>query len=79
MSNLLKRYIRLAVKEAHLARVPDQLVSTGEHEEEGDEGEEGVNEFAAAGGGGNALAAGGIQGFTAPLGGDVNRKKRPKS
>ena len=75
---LLQAYIREAVKEAHLARVPNQLVSTGGHEGEEDDGDADgsqsertasadVNEFA-AGGGGNALATGNVMGFSGPLG-----------
>jgi hypothetical protein len=75
---LLKAYIRLAVKEAHLARVPNQLVSDGGHEgEENDEAD--VNEFCGAGGGGNTLGSGEVMGFSGPLGaGSSKKKKRTK-
>lgn len=75
---LLQAYIREAVKEAHLARVPDQLVSTDGHEGEEDDGDADVNEFAAAGGGGNALATGNVMGFSGPLGAGSSKKKRTK-
>lgn len=62
MGNLLMRYIRLAVQEAHLARVPNQLVST-DSGNEGDENEEQeLDEFCGVGGGG-------IVGYNGPLGG----------
>jgi hypothetical protein len=67
--SLLMRYIRTVV-EAHLARVPNQLVSEpsdGEREED-----EAVDEFAAVGGGG-------IAGYTAPLGMDPDRLGRKKN
>lgn len=73
---LLSQYIRLMVEEAHLARVPNQLVSDDGHEGE-EQPEEGVNEFAACGGG-NALAAGGIQGFSAPFGPLKKKKNKLK-
>lgn len=74
---LLKAYIRLAVKEAHLARVPNQLVSDHGHEGEEDEDAD-VNEFAAVGGG-NALGSGNVMGFSGPLGvGSSKKKKRTK-
>ena len=74
---MLQAYLRLAIKEAHLARVPNQLVSDNGHEgEENDEAD--VNEFAAAGGG-NALGSGNVMGFSGPLGaGSSKKKKRTK-
>lgn len=65
---LLQAYIRLAVKEAHLARVPNQLVSDSGHEGEEDGSEEGVNEF-------SGVAGGGLQGFSGPLGAAPRRKR----
>jgi hypothetical protein len=61
MSKLLMTYLRLAVQEAHLARVPNQLVSDGGHEGEEDEdvGQD-VNEFS---------GCGAAMGYTGPLGG----------
>jgi hypothetical protein len=69
---LLKRFIRMAVMEAHLARVPNQLVSTSGHEGE-DEAEQGdsVQEFSGVGGGG-------LQGFSGPLGAGSNARKGGK-
>jgi hypothetical protein len=73
---LLQAYIRMAVAEAHLARVPNQLVSDNGEEGSEDAGQEDVNEFSGAG------AGGGLQGFTAPLGMDPNslgrKKNKPK-
>jgi hypothetical protein len=72
---LLVRYLRMAVKEAHDARVPNQLVSTSDQDGERNEDEEDVNEFSGVGGGG-------LQGFSAPLGMDPNdlgrKKNKPK-
>lgn len=66
MSNrLLQTYIRLAVNEVHLARVPDQLVSADS--EEGQQ-ESDVNEFSAVGGGN-------IMGYTGTLGQTPKAKK----
>jgi hypothetical protein len=50
-----------------LARVPNQLVS--------DDSEE-INEFAAAGGGGNSLGSGNIMGYSGGLGAGSSKKKR---
>jgi hypothetical protein len=72
MSNgLLVQYLRMAVKEAHLARVPNQLVSTDTHDGEWDEDQgDDVTEFC-------GVAGGGLQGFSGPLGaGKARRKKR---
>lgn len=61
MSKLLVEFIRLAVKEAHLARVPQQLLSPSGSEEglEDEDSKEGVNEFS---------GVGAIAGYTGPLG-----------
>lgn len=57
------RYLRLAVREAHLARVPNQLVSADSGSEEGDsEDQQELDEFCGVGGGG-------IVGYNGPLGG----------
>lgn len=71
MSKTLVEYIRLALREAALARVPQQLVTTEEDDgKEGTEGTEGdVNEFS---------GAGAVAGFTGPLGmspDELGRKK----
>lgn len=63
----------MAVAEAHLARVPNQLVSDDEDKAE----EEDVNEFAAAGGG-NSVGSGEIMGFSAPLGAGPNKRKKKR-
>jgi len=68
---LLSTYIRLAVREAHLARVPNQLVSDSGSEEVGsdedqDEGND-VNEIS-----GCSAAVG----YTGPLGNDQRKNKR---
>ena len=77
MSNLLlKRYVRLAVKEAADARVPDQLVSRDDGSEEETAN---VQEFAAAGAGGNTLASGNIVGYSGPLGIDPDKLGRQKN
>jgi hypothetical protein len=67
---LLVKYIRQVV-EAHLARVPNQLVSDDKQEgsDSGDE-DEGMDEFA---------GVGGIAGYTAPLGMDPDRLGRKKN
>lgn len=67
-NSLLKRYIRLAVREAHLARVPNQLVTADVEERSEDEA---VDEFAGVG-------AGGVSGFTGPLGADPDSKGSKK-
>lgn len=74
-TKLLASYIRLAVKEAHLARVPNQLISDNGHEGE-EEKDADVQEFSAAGGAGNALAGGNVMGFSAPLGAGKKRRKK---
>ena len=80
MSNrLLAQYIR-TILEAHLARVPNQLVSTSDHEGERNEDTEDVNEFAACGaGGGNTLGSGNIVGYSAPLGMNPDKLGRKKN
>ena len=72
MSNLLKRYIRLMVEEAHLARVPNQLVSsdTSDAGQEDEGTTEDVNEFS---------GVGGIMGYTGPLGIDPDSLGRKKN
>jgi hypothetical protein len=71
MSKLLMRYLRLAIREAYLSRVSNQLVSvsdssaeqcSGTEEQGQEELETDVNEFAGVG-------TGGIMGFSGPLGG----------
>lgn len=62
MGHLLMHYLRLAVREAHLARVPNQLIS--DDGQEGDENEdvgEDVYEFS---------GCGAAMGYTGPLGGE---------
>lgn len=73
---LLSQYIRLSVREAHLARVPNQLISTDKQDGADEEGEA-VSEFSGAGGG-NALGSGEIMGFSAPLGTGKARKKKQR-
>lgn len=71
-TTLLKRYIRLALAEAHLARVPQQLLSPDQETDnrDEDEGEEDVNEFS---------GVGSIVGYSAPLGMDPDRLRRQKN
>ena len=70
---LLVRFIRLALSEAHLARVPNQLIDPDDQEEVGtsneDEVEE-VNEFS---------GVGAIAGYSAPLGMDPDLLGRKKN
>lgn len=65
------RYIRLAVREAHLARVPNQLVSDKGEEEVGSEDgvENDVNEIS---------GCGAAMGYTGPLGSGrrIHKNKR---
>jgi hypothetical protein len=72
---LLAQYIRLAVNEVHLARVPDQLVSAdseeGSQAEDSEEASTGVNEFSAVGGGN-------IMGYTGTLGQSPKAKKNKR-
>lgn len=71
MSNLLMRYIRLALAEAHLARVPQQLVTPDSTDSGQDEAAaENVNEFS---------GVGAIAGYTAPLGMSPDRLGRKKN
>ncbi len=73
-NNLLIRYIRMAMAEANLARVPNQLSSPEKkeggrgNEEEGTD--ENVNEFS---------GVGAIAGYSAPLGMDPDRLGRKKN
>lgn len=71
MGNLLMEYIRLALREARLARVPQQLMplSTESGTEE-DGNEENVQEFS---------GVGAIAGYTAPLGMSPDRLGRKKN
>jgi len=77
MNKLLRSYLRLAVQEAHLARVPNQLISTDEENE--DEGDENVSEFCGVGSLG-ASSSGEFMGFSSPLAGGSSfpKKKRTK-
>jgi len=75
MNKLLRSYLRLAVQEAHLARVPNQLISADE--ENADEGDEDVNEFCGVGSAG-ASSSGNMMGFSGPLGGGSSFPKRKK-
>ena len=79
MSKLLSEYIRLALSEAGLARVPQQLLSpdTVKDAEDGEEepkdmlrDEGSVNEFS---------GVGAIAGYTAPLGMSPDRLGRKKN
>lgn len=72
MSNLLRRYIKEAVAEAKLARVPNQLISPDEKEESGNEDEtvENVNEFS---------GVGAIAGYSGPLGVNPDKLGRKKN
>lgn len=69
---LLVRYIREAVAEAKLARVPNQLLAPKAEKGEEDDGEadESVNEFS---------GVGSIAGYTAPLGMDPDKLGRKKN
>ncbi len=71
-NKLLKRYIRLALAEVNLARVPQQLLSPGQEEEQRDEdeGETGVEEIS---------GMGAIAGHSAPLGTDPDELGRHKN
>ncbi len=64
---LLLQCIRLAVKEVHLARVPNQLIS--DEEEVGQEDSSEGNDVSEISG------VGGIMGFSAPLGNKKNKRK----
>ena len=66
---LLVRYLRMAVKEAKLARVPNQLVEP-DSERDADEGEESVQEFS---------GVGAIAGYSGPLGMDPDKLGRKKN
>lgn len=70
MSNLLMRYIRLAVREEHSARVPNQLVSADSGNEGDENVEQELDEFCGVGGGG-------IVGYNASLGaGNPHKQKK---
>lgn len=75
MSNLLVRYIRLAVNEACNARVPQQLVKADSEKGDGSkddslEADQGVNEFS---------GVGSVAGYTGPLGADPDLLGRKKN
>lgn len=69
MNRLLKEFIRLAIVEGEIARVPNQLMSPSDQQEED---EEGVNEFSSVGGGA-------IVGYSLPLGMDPDAAGRFKN
>jgi hypothetical protein len=57
---LLAKFIKLAIEEAHSARVPQQLLQPSDKEEgQGSDEEQDVQEFS---------GVGAVAGFTAPLG-----------
>ena len=66
---LLVRYLRMAVAEAKLARVPNQLVEP-DSERDKDEAAEDVNEFS---------GVGSIAGYGGPLGMDPDKLGRKKN
>lgn len=66
---LLVRYLRMAVAEAKLARVPNQLVEP-DSERDKDEAAEDVNEFS---------GVGSIAGYSGPLGMDPDKLGRKKN
>ena len=71
---LLMNFIRMALAEQHLARVPNQLIEPDQNMDAGnkeDEVEE-VNEFC-------AMAGGGVAGFSAPLGMKPDEPNRQKN
>lgn len=73
MSQLLMRYIRLALEEARLARVPQQLISPDSDESDSKTEigkDENVNEFS---------GVGAIVGYSAPLGVDPDQLGRQKN
>lgn len=75
---LLSAYIRMVVQEVADARVPNQLIAPdGGSADDVTE----LDEFATvgAGGCGNTLASGNIQGYTAPLGMNPDRLGRQKN
>jgi hypothetical protein len=69
MSKLLEEFIRLAVREVHLARVPNQLVTADTEKEERDE-DGAMDEFS---------GVGSIAGYTGPLGADPDSLGRKKN
>lgn len=75
--SLLVRYIRMALAEATQARVPNQLLSPIQNDQDGEaedgndeETTENVNEFS---------GAGSIAGYSAPLGMDPDKLGRKKN
>ncbi len=74
MSDLLKRYIRMVVKEGELARVPNQLLSPEDHEgeEEGMKAGDVQQEFSSVG-------SGAIMGYSLPLGMNPDAAGRQKN
>lgn len=71
VGNLLMRYIRMAVAEAKLARVPNQFVEPDSAEGDRNEDVAGdVNEFS---------GVGSIAGYTGPLGMDLDKLGRKKN
>lgn len=70
--SLLVKYIRAAVAEAKLARVPNQLLAPDEDSGKGDEDKtvENVNEFS---------GVGAIAGYSGPLGMDPDKFGRKKN
>lgn len=73
MGNLLMEYIRLALHEARLARVPKQLLplpTENGTEEDGTEEQENVQEFS---------GVGAIAGYTGPLGMSPDKLGRKKN
>ena len=63
-------YILAALAEAHLARVPNQLIEPDQNVDNGNEDEvEEVNEFSGMGGGS-------VMGYSGPLGGKTKKKTR---
>lgn len=70
MSKLLLKYIRMAIDEAKLARVPNQLIEPDSEQDDDSNTEvDNVDEYS---------GAGSIAGYVAPLGvdpNDIGRKK----
>jgi hypothetical protein len=71
MSKLLMRYLRLAVQEAHLVRVPNQLVSDdGQEGQDDSDDQTELDEFCGVGGGN-------VVGYNGLLGG--GKAKHPRA